>query len=81
MLAHTIPYTSRRLVRKTVVSLLVDVFCMDPDSEWKVPKTTPNSRHNSNLDYGTVLNPVSNRNSMKNITSMLMKLIKRIICV
>ena len=80
-LAHTIAYTFRRLVRKIMVSLLVDVFFTDLNLEWKAPDTTPNSRHNSNLDYGIVSNPVRNRNRMKNIISMFMKLIKRIICV
>ena len=75
-LAHTIAYTIRRLVWKTVVSLLMDDFYTNLASEWKAPDTTPNSRHNSNLDYGIVSNPVRNRNRMKNIISMFMKLIK-----
>ena len=80
-LAHTIVYTFRRLVWKIMVSLVVDVSNIDPDLEWKAQDTTLNSRYKSNLDDDIVSNPVRNHNNMKNLTSMFMKLVKRIICI
>ena len=59
-----------------MVLLLIDVFCTNPDSEWKAPNTIPNSGHNTNLDYGIVSNPVRKNNSIKKHNKHVYEIIK-----